>query len=908
MDTSVKVSMTSRFHAFKNSLSGRNSNDESSFHEDLRRFKDLQRRIEGLPKAATRFFEAVREATEAGYMLAHEFEKFEVDAKDPNRTALRKLCEAQRRLFTPKAERVAAVGILRPVDAFSEALDDAIPAIEDLLADRRDKHAVYSLYKHKLDKACRAARRAREKRRILAWNSTEDLEQEVVRKQQQFENAKSLFDAADRRLHNALCGIKGQQTAMIRNACAAIVSMRRGMSEGGLELMAEVAEKLPTTQAAMKAYKPRPASVRASVVLAGVFGVPLVTLSQEAESQAAGRGGRGTSAGRRMSLRVAALGVPAVVGRCMFFLRSHGMRHEGLFRIPGDMKLVASLKARYDRGETVQLAALAGDGGPESLVNSVSTLLKMFFRELPEPLFPHAAYSPLLSLFRDARAGARGGGGGSGARDEAEAASLVAAVRAVLTDEALVPEPHRVCAAYLFRFLAEVSGFSDENKMTPKNLGVCWAPSLLRPCAEKAGPVDPQALMALQADAQPSIACIEFLIEQSAQVFHGEAFETDGAGLGDGIAAAFDDEEEGISDASDESDRPDESDGSRSSDPGFAGGGGVPSADAFAAMDLNGDGKVDRGEFLEWRKTLTPSRRPSAPGAGLVSPSRAAAASARRRGSARGLSPAEKLQRSASARRGSTSSAASSNAASSNAASSNDDRVSLGHNKRALAAVAAFEAEMARRDALSDSEESSSDSESSSASSTPASSPGLRARSGTRGRAPPPLPDARLTPPAVPLSRHGSARSTGSADARSAARGTARNGSPLRPQPQRSASRSPPKKPLLMSASFKAFKRKPSGRDPGDGPTTAAAAAAASRKARLSAGGKARVAASPRSPASSPEAPRVTPSPGRRKALPALPERRTKRKKKHKKRGKKHAPSPEVPRARTTSGEVMMQA
>ena len=319
MDTSVKVSMTSVSMRSKFAV-GRNSNDESSFHEDLRRFKDLQRRIEGLPKVDP-FFEAVREATEAGYMLAHEFEKFEVDAKDPNRSALRKLCEAQRRLFTPKAERVAAVGISGPLTLLRGA-GRPIPAIEDLLADRRDKHAVYSLYKHKLDKACRAARRAREKRRILAWNSTEDLEQEVVRKQQQFENAKNLFDSADRRLHNALCGIKGQQTAMVRNACAAIVSMRRGMRGPGAHGRGrgEAAHDAGGHEGVL----PRPASVRPWCSPASL--APPRDLARR-RSQAARRG---TSAGRRMSLRVAALGVPAVVGRCIL-LRSHGMRHEGLF-------------------------------------------------------------------------------------------------------------------------------------------------------------------------------------------------------------------------------------------------------------------------------------------------------------------------------------------------------------------------------------------------------------------------------------------------------------------------------------------------------------------------------------------------------------------------------------------------
>ena len=98
------------------------------------------------------------------------------------------------------------------------------------------------------------------------------------------------------------------------------------------------------------------------------------------------------------------------------------------------MKLVASLKARYDRGDRSSRRSRATGPKPRQLV---STLLKMFFRGCPSrssrtPPIPRCCRS---SATREPPA--RGRRRRFSARDEAEAASLVAAVRAVLTTRRL---------------------------------------------------------------------------------------------------------------------------------------------------------------------------------------------------------------------------------------------------------------------------------------------------------------------------------------------------------------------------------------------------------------------------------------------------------------------------------------
>lgn len=240
VDTSVKVgSITSKFHMFKKHLTGGSSTDEldNSFYDDLNRFRELRKRLPHLPHTANQFFEKMREATKAAYDLSREVQKFTVDHDSLNNVGLGSLGSAQQKLFSAVAEQKCALGCQRPVDTFTDELDLGIPSIESLIIDRKDKYAVYSLYKHKLDKACKAARRAREKTRMLAWKSASSLEDEVVRKQGQFENAKALFDTADTKLNAEIAALKSRQCVMVATILHALVDMHRNMSKNGIELM-----------------------------------------------------------------------------------------------------------------------------------------------------------------------------------------------------------------------------------------------------------------------------------------------------------------------------------------------------------------------------------------------------------------------------------------------------------------------------------------------------------------------------------------------------------------------------------------------------------------------------------------------------------------------------------------------
>ncbi|CAN0485228.1 unnamed protein product, partial [Ectocarpus sp. 8 AP-2014] len=134
------------------------------------------------------------------------------------------------------------------------------------------------------------------------------------------------------------------------------------------------------------------------------------------------------------------------------FLDAHGLYVPGLFRVPGNTEKIQQLKSTFDAGEDVEF-----DERKIHDVHEVATLLKMYFRELPEPVVPTAFYHPML-----------------------EASDLTEFVETVRALVAQLPEINRTCVRLLFAFLLRVSLLSAENLMTTENLGIVFAPNLLR--------------------------------------------------------------------------------------------------------------------------------------------------------------------------------------------------------------------------------------------------------------------------------------------------------------------------------------------------------------------------------------------------------------------------------------------
>lgn len=92
-------------------------------------------------------------------------------------------------------------------------------------------------------------------------------------------------------------------------------------------------------------------------------------------------------------------------------------------------------------------------------MHEVATLLKMYFRELPDPVVPTTQYHAML---------------------EASTKAPPEFVETVKLCVAQFPTINFTCLRLLFAFLYRVSLCSTDNKMTTENLGIVFAPNLLR--------------------------------------------------------------------------------------------------------------------------------------------------------------------------------------------------------------------------------------------------------------------------------------------------------------------------------------------------------------------------------------------------------------------------------------------
>ncbi|XDV50449.1 hypothetical protein PO909_019506 [Leuciscus waleckii] len=156
---------------------------------------------------------------------------------------------------------------------------------------------------------------------------------------------------------------------------------------------------------------------------------------------------------------------PLLVEQCVDFIRERGLKEEGLFRMPGQANLVKELQDAFDCGDKPLF-----DSNTD--VHTVASLLKLYLRELPEPVIPFNKYEDFLTcaqlLLKDDEVG------------------LDELVKQVYT----LPQANYNLLKYICKFLDEVQSHSIENKMSVQNLATVFGPNILRPKVE-----DPVSMM-----------------------------------------------------------------------------------------------------------------------------------------------------------------------------------------------------------------------------------------------------------------------------------------------------------------------------------------------------------------------------------------------------------------------------
>ena len=171
-----------------------------------------------------------------------------------------------------------------------------------------------------------------------------------------------------------------------------------------------------------------------------------------------------------------------------FILMEDNIKIAGIFRVSARAQTVEVLREAYDRGqkfivwkERDNVLASShrkegmGDVWVEELdqsegfdLHAAAALIKLWYKELREPIFPPTSYQILEKYYGDPN-------------HELEPAQLLAMLsmhheRAPIRNET----SSHILKMHLLPLLNKVAEYQDWNQMTPDNLAMCFAPSLLR--------------------------------------------------------------------------------------------------------------------------------------------------------------------------------------------------------------------------------------------------------------------------------------------------------------------------------------------------------------------------------------------------------------------------------------------
>ncbi|XP_059613796.1 rho GTPase-activating protein 21 isoform X2 [Phlebotomus argentipes] len=147
--------------------------------------------------------------------------------------------------------------------------------------------------------------------------------------------------------------------------------------------------------------------------------------------------------------------VPFLVARCTSIVEQKGLDIVGIYRIPGNTAAISALTEQVNRG--FDDATLMDPKWED--VNVVSSLLKAFIRNLPEPLLHTEIYPSFINADKK-----------SGRLRMSELKNLL---------EALPPYSYETMK-HLIRHLHRVSQNCMVNLMEPKNLAIIFGPSIVR--------------------------------------------------------------------------------------------------------------------------------------------------------------------------------------------------------------------------------------------------------------------------------------------------------------------------------------------------------------------------------------------------------------------------------------------
>ncbi|XP_041099856.1 rho GTPase-activating protein 12-like isoform X10 [Polyodon spathula] len=151
--------------------------------------------------------------------------------------------------------------------------------------------------------------------------------------------------------------------------------------------------------------------------------------------------------------------VPHFVRMCIDHLENNGLNVDGLYRVSGNLAVIQKLRFAINHDENVDLK----DSKWED-THVITGALKMFFRELPEPLFTHNYFNDFVSAIKSQ-----------------DYKQRVQSINDLIKQ---LPKPNQDTMQALFKHLRKVIEHGEENRMNTQSVAIVFGPTLLRPETE----------------------------------------------------------------------------------------------------------------------------------------------------------------------------------------------------------------------------------------------------------------------------------------------------------------------------------------------------------------------------------------------------------------------------------------
>ncbi|XP_075032509.1 rho GTPase-activating protein 27 isoform X2 [Mixophyes fleayi] len=151
--------------------------------------------------------------------------------------------------------------------------------------------------------------------------------------------------------------------------------------------------------------------------------------------------------------------VPEFVSKSIEVVEKRGLDIDGLYRVSGNLAVIQKLRYKVDHDENFNL-----DDGRWEDVHVITGALKLFFRELPEPLFPYSHFDKFIEAIR--------------LSDQNQK------IRRLKELVLSLPSSNLETMRLLFRHLCSVIDHKESNRMSVQSVAIVFGPTLLKPEVE----------------------------------------------------------------------------------------------------------------------------------------------------------------------------------------------------------------------------------------------------------------------------------------------------------------------------------------------------------------------------------------------------------------------------------------